>query len=253
MIKSGLEIGLQSVSSNKIRYTVNRNPSRNHMNPLTCLLLQMGLEGKGLVGGHTIKQVQVVPGEELPLMLLAQLADQKLVAYYSELLSSDLHTQLSSCVSSIEFPIIDPILGVLKSHNIPSETGHYKTYLFSPQIATNPEVTCLSKDDSKVQAFGFDGFAEHIYAIERDGRIISACVSVREDKNCGEAWVYTDLTYRRQGLAKKVVNTWASRLISAGKIPFYSHKIENDASARLARALQLQPVFEEITITQSIS
>src|SRR5688500_258274 len=219
------------------------------MNSLSCLLLQMGLEGKGLVGGHTIKQVRVVPGEELPLVLLAQLADQKLVAYYSELLSSDLQTQLSICVSSIKFPEIDPILAVLKSHHIQSDAGHYKTYLFPPQTATNSEVICLSNPDPKVQAFGFDGFAEHVYTIERDGRVISACVSVREDQNCGDAWVYTDPEYRRQGLAKKVVSTWAHSLMSVGKVPFYSHKIENNASASLAEALQLQSVFEEISIT----
>jgi hypothetical protein len=219
------------------------------MDALRYLLLQMGLEGKGLVGEHTIRQVQVVPGEELPLVLLAQLADQKLVAYYSELLSSDVQAQLSSCVSSIEFPAIDPILDVLKSHNIRSDAGHYKTYLFPPQTWTNLEVTCLSKHDPKIHAFGFDGFAEQVYAIERDGRVVSACVSAREDKNCGEAWVYTDLAYRRQGLAKKVASAWAHSLMSIGKVPFYSHKIDNAASASLAGALQLQPVFEEISIT----
>jgi len=219
------------------------------MNPLTYLLLQMGLEGKGLVGEQTIRQVQVVPDEELPLMLLAQLADQKLVAYYSELLSSDVQAQLSSYVSAIEFPAIDPMLSVLKSNNLRSDTGHYKTYLFPPQTATNPEVTCLSKQDPRIQTFGFDGFTEQVYAIERDSRIVSACVSVREDKSCGEAWVYTDPAYRRQGLAKKVASAWAHSLIRIGKVPFYSHKIDNVASASLAGALQLQPVFEELSIT----
>jgi RimJ/RimL family protein N-acetyltransferase len=223
------------------------------MDPLTYLLLQMGLEGKGLVGEHTIRQVQNVPGEELPLLLLAQLADQKLVAYYSESLSSNLQTKLSASISSIEFPEITPIMAVLKLHNIRPDIDHYKTYLFPPQIRTNPEVICLSKHDPKAQAFGFDGFAEHVYAIEQSGRIISACVSVREDQNCGEAWVYTDPAYRRQGLANKVVSTWAHSLMRVGKVPFYSHKIENDASARLAEALGLQPVFEEISITRDIS
>jgi GNAT superfamily N-acetyltransferase len=223
------------------------------MDTLAYLLLQMQLEGKGLVGGYTIRQVQVVPGEELPLVLLAQLADQKLVAYYSESLSSDLQTELSGRISSIEFPEIDPILDVLKSHNIRPDIGHYKTYLFRPQIATNPEVACLSKHDPKVQAFEFDGFAEHVYAIERDSRIVSACVSVREDESCGEAWVYTDPAYRRKGLAKKVASGWAHSLLSMGKVHFYSHNIENAASSSLAEALQLQPVFEEISITQYIS
>jgi GNAT superfamily N-acetyltransferase len=223
------------------------------MDALTYLLLQMQLEGKGLVEEHTIKQIQVVPDEELPLILLAQLADQKLVAYYSESLSSDLQAQLSACLSSIEFPEIDPILDVLKSHNIRPNIGHYKTYLFPPQTATNPEVARLSRHVPKIQAFGFDGFAEQVYAIEWDSRILSACVSVREDKNCGEAWVYTDPAYRRKGLAKKVASGWAHSLLSMGKVPFYSHKIDNASSAGLARALQLQPVFEEISITKCIS
>ena len=65
--------------------------------------------------------------------------------------------------------------------------------------------------------------------------------------------MYTDPAYRRQGLAKKVLSTWGHSLISAGKVPFYSHKIENNASASLAEALQLQTVFEEISITQCVS
>jgi hypothetical protein len=47
---------------------------------------------------------------------------------------------------------------------------------------------------------------------------------------------------------KQVVRAWARSLLEAGKVPFYSHKIENRASANLARRLGLQPVFEEIAI-----
>jgi predicted GNAT family acetyltransferase len=63
--------------------------------------------------------------------------------------------------------------------------------------------------------------------------------------------VYTNPEYRKQGFAQKVVNTWAGSLIDAGKVPFYSHKIENAASANLARKLGLRPVFEEISIAQT--
>lgn len=220
------------------------------MDALAYLLLQMELEGKGLVGEDTIRQVEIVPGEQLPFVLLAQLPDQKLAVYYSESLSSDLQAQISARILSTEFPEIGPILDLLASQNIQADTGHYKTYVFPPRTAKDPEVTCRYKSDPKIQAFGFDGFAEHVYSIERAGKIVSACVSVREDKNCGEAWVYTDPKYRRSGLAKKVVSAWAYGLISIGKVPFYSHKADNAPSAALARALQLQPVFEEISITK---
>ena len=220
------------------------------MDALSYLHLQMGLEGIAPVGEHRIRQVKIVPGEALPFVLLAQLTNGKLVAYYDESLSSNLQAQLSPCVSSMDFPAIEPILNVLESHNIQSDAGYYKTYLFPPRAAKDPDVICLSKDDPKIQAFGFDGLAEQVYAIEQDGRIVSACVSVREDQYCGEAWVYTDPRYRRKGWAKKAVNAWAHSLTGVGKVPFYSHEAGNTSSASLAGALQLQPVFEEISITK---
>jgi RimJ/RimL family protein N-acetyltransferase len=220
------------------------------MDALTYLILQIELEGTGLAGEHTIRQVREVPGEELPLMLLAQLADPGLVAYYDESLSADLRSQIRECVSSIIFPDIEPILNILASHNIQVEPGHYKTYVCSPHTTADAEVICLLEHDLKIRAFGFDGFAEQIYVVERNDRILSACVSVREDNNCGEAWVYTEPEYRIKGLAKKVVNAWARSLVNKGKIPFYSHNIDNLPSARLAEALELQPVFEEVSISR---
>jgi len=220
------------------------------MNPLAYLHLQMRLEGKGLVNEHLMRQVEAVPDEEMPIMLIANLANEELVAYYDEAISPDLQRELAVNVSEIEVPKLDHLLNILKKHNIDHEVGHYKTYVFPLQISKNMNVICLSKHDPRVKAFGFDGFAENVYAMESDKRVISACVSTRENDKCGEAWVYTDVAYRNQGFAQKVVNTWARSLMDAGKVPFYSHGIENAASASLARKLGLQLVFEEIAITQ---
>jgi predicted GNAT family acetyltransferase len=90
-----------------------------------------------------------------------------------------------------------------------------------------------------------------MFGIEKNGRIISSCVCARENAHCGEAWVYTDEDHRRQGLAQKVVSAWAASLLKNGKVPFYSHKIQNVASANLAKRLLLQPAFEEIVISYS--
>jgi RimJ/RimL family protein N-acetyltransferase len=220
------------------------------MEPLAYLHIQMRLEGKGLVNEHLMRQLEVMPDEELPWVLIARLASGKLVAYYDEAISSDLQKELAESIFETEFSKIDSLGRVLKSHNIRFEVGHYKTYVFPSQPPKDVDVICLSKQDPKVKRFGFDGFAEKIYAIHQNDIIVSACVSAREDEKCGEAWVYTVLDYRRQGFAQKVVNAWARSLLHAGKIPFYSHKIENAASANLARKLGLQPVFEEISITQ---
>ena len=74
-------------------------------------------------------------------------------------------------------------------------------------------------------------------------------MSVRENERCGEAWVYTDPPFRHLGLARQVISAWAQSMIAAGKVPFYSHKMTNIASANLANRLELQPVFEEIAIS----
>jgi len=221
------------------------------MDSFHYLHMQLRLEGKSVIGKDSLWQVEAVPDEDMPLMLIAQLADQQIVAYYDQALQPEFHAELAKHIPDIVFPNIDPLLDSLNSQDISFEIGHYKTYLFPARLAypTDHEVVCHSRQDPAIQAFGFNGFAEQVYAVERDGKIVSACVSTRENGQCGEAWVYTDPQYRNQGFAQRVVHVWALHLIEAGKVPFYSHKMENIASANLANRLGLQPVFEEISIS----
>jgi len=194
--------------------------------------------------------VEDVPGEEMPQMVIAQLAEGQVIAYYDESLPPDLHSELTQQVQNISFPTIEPLLSVLKKRTISFDMGHYKTYQF-PVSVTNTSremVRCFSTSDALVQSFGFGNFAENVYAVERDGKIVSACVSIRENDRCGEAWVFTDEEYRKQGFAQQVVGAWAQAMTRAGKVPFYSHSIENKASSNLAKRLGLQPLFEEIAI-----
>ena len=218
------------------------------MDAIDYLHLQLQLEGKDVVGTDSLRPVEIVPDEEMPLMLIAQLADKQVVAYYDEALSIGLHTELTQRIQNAALPNLDALLGFLGTQNISSTVGHYKTYIFLEKQADFDDVNCYTKYDPKVKAFGFDGFSEEVYAIEQDNNIVSACVSTRENNFCGEAWVYTDEKYRHQGFARKVVSVWALSLISAGKVAFYSHKIQNNASANLATRLGLQSVFEEIVI-----
>jgi len=184
-------------------------------------------------------------------MLMAQLASGSLVAYYDEALARDLQETLAASFVRIEFPNIDPLRDVLKKQNLQYGVGHYKTYVFPSILVNDEDVLCLSKHDKKVKEFGFDGFAEKVYAVERDDKIVSACVSARENGTSGEAWVYTAPEFRQQGFAQRVVNAWAGSVIRAGKVPFYSHKIENAVSANLSGRLKLKPVFEEIAISRA--
>ncbi|MCC6300670.1 MAG: GNAT family N-acetyltransferase [Anaerolineales bacterium] len=220
------------------------------MSPLDYLHLQLRLEGKGVIDGNLLRQMEVVPDEELPLLLVAQLANGNLVSYFDEALQTDLKEELAMQIASISFPKINPLIAILQSRNVIFEVEHYKTHIFPDTYAPfeNDSVKCYSKNDPKIEVYGFGGFAKPVYAIEQDGKIVSACASTRENNFCGEAWVYTDEEHRHQGLAQKVVSVWANNLKTAGKVPFYSHKIQNSASANLAKRLGLQSVFEEIVI-----
>jgi RimJ/RimL family protein N-acetyltransferase len=217
------------------------------MRSLEYLHLQMQLEGKGIFNGCFMRQIEIVPEEELPLILIARLAAGEIITYYDEALSPDLHKELAA--TDIEFPYVDRLLDVLKKYKIRPEVGYFKTYVFPSRPAQEMDVICLSKHDPQTKAFEFDGFAEDVFAIDQNGALVSACVSTRENKKCGEAWVYTIAEYRHRGCAQKVVKAWARSLMDAGKVPFYSHKIDNEASASLARKLSLRPVLEEISIT----
>lgn len=221
------------------------------MDAIDFLHMQLRLEGKRVVGADSLRQVEVVPHEEMLLMVIASFSNHEQAVYYDEALSSDLHGKLGRQVRSLNFPAIDPIVDTLKSQGLDLKVGHFKTYIFPDHYKDlgYDEVVRYFRTDPKVHAFGFDGFAEQVHAVERDGRIVSACVSARENEFCGEAWVYTDKNYRHQGLAQRVVGAWSKSLLSIGKIPFYSHRIDNLASAQLAKCLELESVFEEITIS----
>lgn len=221
------------------------------MNPMDYLRIQLRLEGKEVVHGNLLRQVEVVPDEELPLVAIASLSSNELVLYYDEALPSELHDELDLQIPELSFPNPDPIINVLQSHNFKLDVGHYKTYAFPAHYKDIKvdEVKLYFRTDPKIQIFDFGGFTEQVHAIERDGKIVSACVSAKENDHCGEAWVLTEENYRHQGFAQKVVSLWARDLMLAGKVPLYSHKITNTGSAKLAKRLELEPVFEEITIS----
>ncbi len=188
--------------------------------------------------------------DDLPLILLAHTAEGQTVAYLGDDCPVELQCELANQAANVEFPQVEPLLHLLRAYGIQPTVGHFKTYVFpeqSAQVELDP-VKHFPKDDPKVMDFRFSGFADTVYAIEKDGIIRAACVSVRQDADCAESWVFTAPPWRRQGLAQKVVMAWARDMRSQGIVPFYSHKIENLASANLAAQLALIPVFEEIGI-----
>jgi GNAT superfamily N-acetyltransferase len=211
----------------------------------------MKLEGIRL-HQHRLLESLAPSGSDLPLLLWARTDDRRTVAYVNALLPDALREALASRARQHNFPNIEALLGPLHADGIQTEVGHYQTYVCPRHYAEmdTSAVTCYPREHPKIQAFGFSGLADEVYAAERDGAICAACVSVRQNHECAEAWVFTAPEHRHRGLGQWVVTAWAKRVLRSGRVPFYSHRMENVASASLARKLRLMPVFEEIGITR---
>ncbi len=223
------------------------------MDLVDYLHIQMELEGLHLNQDGLITS----PGlehDDQPLVLIAQTLDGRTVTYLHEMLSVPLREELSAHQSQVRFPKIEALLNLLDSYGLRYKVGHFKTYVFPPHYAEadTSRVACLQRDDPRIQNFGFDQLADQVYAVEQAGVILSACVSVRQNAKCAEAWVFTACEQRGRGLAQLAVTAWAKHVMQDGIVPFYSHKIDNTASAHLANKLGLIPVFEEIGIERQV-
>jgi len=79
------------------------------------------------------------------------------------------------------------------------------------------------------------------WGLKSRGKVVASCVSVRENEEAAESWVWVEPSFRRRGLGRIVTLAWARDLLSRGKIPFYSYADYNTASRNLAKSLGLIP------------
>jgi predicted GNAT family acetyltransferase len=79
-----------------------------------------------------------------------------------------------------------------------------------------------------------------------EDKIVSACNSSREDNLSAESWVRTIEEYRGRGYARQVTLAWAHNLQQKGKLPFYTHKLSNIQSQKVAEGLGLMLYMEDI-------
>ncbi len=217
------------------------------MKPIDYWRFQLRLEGILLDSYGCI--ISAAEAQSSPLVLLVQTADGEIDVCVAARLPPPLRDAISaidprSCTSG-------RLLELLRSSGIEAKAETFRTYIFpgSFETTTPAGIDCLGHDDPEVARFGFGDLASPVYALLEAGQIKSACASSRQDAACGEAWVVTDPERRRMGLGSRVVTAWAGALLREGVIPFYSHRIENPASAGLAGRLGLIPVFDETVIT----
>lgn len=66
---------------------------------------------------------------------------------------------------------------------------------------------------------------------------VSWAWSSRSNARAAELAVETEAEHRRKGYARAATAAWAREVLDAGKVAFYSHDVENHASAALAKSL----------------
>ena len=220
--------------------------------PLICLHKQMKLEGKGLTAESIIYPLGS-DGEEIPLILLSRLITGKETIYFGNALPGKVRDGICAFLGEHPFSKSEGVLARLAADGISATVGHYRTYVFpeNGMPERQAEVRRLSGEDPRLKEIGFEGFIHPVYVIVQEGRAVSACVSARQNEECAESWVFTVPEHRRKGYAGKVITAWARENAESDILPFYSHRVENRISEKLAEKLELIPVFEEISIEKS--
>lgn len=221
------------------------------MKPIDYLHRQIELEGIQRVSNDLI--IRATPNtDDFPLVLLACTSDGEILLCFDELISEEIRNKLSK--DDLQAFKTESAIEVFEKSGIHTKANHFKTYIFpdSFEFKNIETVKCFSHDDPKIIAFGFNGLADKVFAIENEGVILSACVSSRQNSTSAEAWVFTHSNHRKKGLAQQVVTAWARSMKKEGLTPFYSHNIENINSGLLAKRLKLIKVFEE-TVIEKVS
>jgi GNAT superfamily N-acetyltransferase len=220
------------------------------MKPIEYLFRQMEIEGIQRTADTLISRT-APEVEDFPLVLAARTVDGDSLICYDDRLPAELRARLRSCdLQSFE---TEQAIRLLADWGIEAKPGSFRTYIFPAGMGATfvPAASCYDGSDPRVIAFGFQGFSDQVFAIEEQGRIVSACVSIRQNLGCGEAWVFTDPEHRRRGLARQAVTAWAGALLRQGITPLYSHSLSNSASAQLAQSLGLIPVYDEAVIERA--
>jgi GNAT superfamily N-acetyltransferase len=213
--------------------------------------LQMRLEGIGLDQDGRLIPLHENVGE-FPCFIFFQGDDGERAQYFSASLPCEIQQEIKRQSFSLEFPDVKPLIDILNCQNIPSKSGYFKTYRFPEhfQSLKSELAKPFAREDPKVISFGFNGMADTVYAVEQNGAILSACISIREDEYCAESWVFTAPKHRRKGLAEAAVSLWAVEMLKMGKVPFYSYAMDNTPSARLVNKLGAIQIFEEVVLEE---
>jgi hypothetical protein len=212
--------------------------------------IQLALEGIGVDARRRLVRIPTAAAEEIPRLYVCR-HSAGTSRYYRADLPDAVVDAIDRLTGDVCFEQQAIVHSILARHAPSFGVWSGTSYVFPtvPTAETCPEVVRLGEADHW-QALAFDpdlaSFPRPIYAVLIDGRVVSTCVSARENDQAAEAWVQTAPEQRRRGLARLVTAAWARDILGSGKIAFYSHRRENLASRGVARSLGLRPFVDAV-------
>jgi GNAT superfamily N-acetyltransferase/shikimate kinase len=165
------------------------------------------------------------PKRELPLMAVYRHA-HGFERYYYANLPAVLHARLEDMPPAFTLDEPEQVLAYLREAYPRAEVFCAHTYVFArtPEPEAFPDVVYRSKG----------------YEVLVHGDTVSRAWSPDESETAAELAVETHPNYRRQGYARQAASAWAAANLAAGKMPFFSHRLGNQASQELARSLRVE-------------
>jgi len=213
--------------------------------------IHLALECVGISADGLLVRIPGPEPDDIARLFVVQ-HDGGCFAYARADLPLSVRQRLSAVPPEAALREVSLIQSILAEHAICESVAQGKAYVFSetPSPADYPDVIRLHREDrTLVERFdpGLTAFLEKrpVFSVIVERKIVAACVSAREDHAAAEAWVQTAPDFRRRGYARQATAAWAHHLQQQGKIPFYSHLLDNLASEALARSLGLIPYKTE--------
>jgi hypothetical protein len=213
----------------------------------------LALECKGVEAGQRLVRIPCAEPDDIPRVYAVQ-HEGGCAAYVRHDVPAPIYARLMALPPE-EVLRDHELVARLLAEDAPCEqVTRGKSYLVPADAFSSsdyPDVARLGLESRAI----LEGFASGlsmivarspVFAILADGRVVSMCVSARENDVAAEAWVETRPAFRQRGFARQVTAAWGHDVVRRRKIAFYSHRWENMASAAVARSLGLKQWKTEV-------
>ena len=187
---------------------------------IDLLKLNIGLENKINAAGDLIP----IPEKESTIFIISHCTGGY-ITHFRHDVPVDIRDQIKALAPEIALDDHQQVQSILSQFTSCENVFSGKGYFFAqmPPSDQFPDVV----------------YHEGCYVVKVDGDPVSWAWSQDYDDQAAELAVMTSAPFVRRGYARQVASAWAASVIQAGKVAFYSHKIDNFASEALARSLRV--------------